>query len=458
VYQANYTFALNAHTNSPAGAIYNRLIAQSACGYGALIQTDELSLLSLSPELFFTIQYSAETGERTITTRPMKGTRTRGRFASEDAALRDELRASEKDSAENVMIVDLLRNDLGRVAEFGSVQVEALFEIEPYPTVWQMTSTISAKLRPQVGLTDIFRALFPCGSVTGAPKIASMHLLNTLEQEPRGAYCGAIGVLKPGGEAVFNVAIRTMTIDTQGNACYRVGGGITYDSGAEAEYQEALAKAAVVADLAPDFELFETFRIENGHVARLEAHLDRLASSAAALGFTYLPQSAYLTIQAVATLHSEGCKRARLRLNRAGEAIVEASALVEHPANPAFRLAKHPVNSADRFLFHKTTRRAVYEAAAAEYPDCWEVLLWNQEGELTEFTRGNLVLEHNGEMRTPALHCGLLPGVLRAELLANGTITEAVLTVADLAKASRIWFINSLRGWIEIRAEGILPA
>ncbi len=458
VYQANFTFALNSHTSCPPEAIYNRLVAQSACGYAALIKTDEISVLSLSPELFFSIQKNADTGERTITTRPMKGTRTRGRFALEDTALKNELLASEKDRAENIMIVDLLRNDLGRVAQFGTVQVDTLFDIEPYPTVWQMTSSISAELRPEAGLTDVFRALFPCGSVTGAPKIASMRLLNALEQGPRGPYCGAIGVVKPGGEAVFNVAIRTMTIDGEGNACYRVGGGITYDSGAEAEYQEALAKAAVVADLAPDFELIETFRIENGHVAHLEAHLDRIAVSAAALGFRFDSESVELTIGAVATLHAEGCKRARLRLNRAGEAIVEASALVDHPANPRFRLAKHSVNSADRFLFHKTTRRAVYESAAADYPDCWEVLLWNENGELTEFTRGNLVLELGGQKRTPTLRCGLLPGVLRSELLAKGDISEAILTPGHLAAASRIWFINSLRGWIEIRPEGILPA
>lgn len=446
-YQINYTFRLHATVRSPGegglAALYAHLASAERVPYAAMIETDEWAVLSLSPELFF-----ERDGDRLVT-KPMKGTAPRGRWPEEDRALGEALRASEKNRAENVMIVDLCRNDVTRVCDVGSVQATALFEVQRYPTVWQMVSTVEGRLREGAGLADIFTALFPAGSITGAPKSSSMRLIAELEHAPRGVYCGAIGYASPGGHAVFNVGIRTMTVHLPtGRAEYGVGGGITWDSTAADEHAEAMQKAACL-ELRPPFSLFETLRYENGEYVRLEGHLRRMRASAEYFGFPGSP---------VPQLPSSPAARVRLVLDRTGELTVTSEPLEATPEDPTFALASSPVDSSNRWLFHKTTRREVYDRHRAAHPEVFDVLLWNERRELTEFTRGNVVLELDGRLVTPERRCGLLAGVFRQQLLDAGGIVEAVVSVEDLPRAARVWFVNSLREWVEVRNCALPPA
>jgi para-aminobenzoate synthetase/4-amino-4-deoxychorismate lyase len=413
--------------------------------YAASIDSGDWRLLSLSPELFFQLD-----GPRLVT-RPMKGTAPRGRWAEEDVALRDELRHSEKNRAENVMIVDLCRNDLSRVCEVGSVRATSLFDVEPYPTVWQMVSTVEGDVRPGTRLSEIFAALFPAGSVTGAPKASSMGIIAGLEHAPRGAYCGAIGFATPDGRATFNVAIRTMTVDmASGRAEYGVGGGITWDSVAADEHAEALNKAACLA-VRPPFALIETLRVEDAALVRVDRHLTRLAESAAYFGLACDLEPIRARFNGCAAAHPEGKWRVRLELDASGKVMIECRACdASGPGPERVVLASRSVDSRDRFLCHKKTRREVYDHHRAEHPDAFDVLLWNERRELTEFTRGNLVVALDGTLFTPPRSSGLLAGVFRGELLETGIINERLLTVDDLQKCARLWFINSLREWVPV--------
>lgn len=454
-YQVNYTFRLQADMTSSADCgdaaslegLYRHLARQARAPYAAFIDAGDWQLLSLSPELFFQID-----GPRLIT-RPMKGTAPRGRWAEEDAALRDELAASTKNRAENVMIVDLCRNDLSRVCDVGSVRASSLFDVEPYPTVWQMVSTVEGELRQGTRLRDVFAALFPAGSITGAPKSSSMRLISALEHAPRGVYCGAIGYASPDGRATFNVAIRTITAHVPtGKAEYGVGGGITWDSVAKHEHAEALSKSACL-EVRPPFSLIETMRLEQGAVVRLGRHLARVRASASFFGFQCDPARVRATLEAHLSSFGPAPRRVRLVLSPLGYSAVQSEPL-EAPSHEAraIALASEPVDSRDRFLCHKTTRRDVYDRHRNAHPDVFDVLLWNERGEVTEFTRGNVVVELDGTRCTPRRECGLLAGVFRAELLDAGVIEERVITVEDLARCSRLWFINSLREWVDVRS------
>ena len=445
-YQTNYTFRLGATLDvAQVDSLYGHLALAERVPYAASLDTGEWRLLSLSPELFFELD-----GARLVT-RPMKGTAARGRWAEEDIALRDELWASEKNRAENVMIVDLCRNDLSRICEIGSVRATSLFDVQPFPTVWQMVSTVEGEVRPGTRLSEIFAALFPAGSITGAPKSSSMRLIASLEHAPRGVYCGAIGYATPDGRATFNVAIRTMTVDTRsGRAEYGVGGGITWDSVAAAEHAEALNKAACLA-LRPPFALIETFRAEGATLVRLDRHLARLAESAAFFGFRCDLELVRHRLDSSVVSKPDGNRRVRLELAADGKVTVESVPL-EAPRNgPEWVvLASRSVDSRDRFLCHKTTRRDVYDHQRAAHPSAFDVLLWNERRELTEFTRGNLVAELDGALWTPSRSSGLLAGVFRGELLDAGTIQERVLMVEDLPRCTKLWFINSLREWVPV--------
>ena len=445
-YQVNHTLRLRAHFSGDDWSFYRALCAAQRPGHGAYLNLGRHRILSASPELFF---HRSGNG---ITVRPMKGTRPRGRFSAEDAALRAELSASEKERAENLMIVDLMRNDLGRIARTGSVQVTQLFDVETYPTVLQMTSTVTAEPREGTSLVDLFRALFPCGSITGAPKVSTMRLIAALEDSPRGPYCGAIGYVTPGGEAVFNVAIRTVVLDAETGAVeYGVGGGITWDSDAGGEYAETVAKAAILTAARPPFRLLETLRLENGEYTLLDRHLKRLTSSAEYFGIPVQSEAARGALRSFADLHRAGAWRVRLLVSQAGSVEVEGTPLVELPPGPLpVALADQPVSRGNVFLFHKTTHRRVYEERKAAHPDAFDVLLWNAEEELTEFTTGNLVLELDGGRWTPPVECGLLAGTLRAELVDRGEIQERVLTREDLQQADRVWYINGVRGWVPV--------
>ncbi|MES2462915.1 MAG: aminodeoxychorismate synthase component I, partial [Armatimonadota bacterium] len=436
-YQVNLTRRLRARMPADFDplALYEHLrTAQAGTRYAAYLDTGRFQIASASPELFFA------TESQRIITRPMKGTARRGRWTEEDEQLAEALAASEKDRAENVMIVDLLRNDLGRIAAIGSVHVVTLFAIERYPTVFQMTSTVEATLREGIGLTEIFGALFPCGSVTGAPKVSTMRHIATLESEPRGVYCGAIGIVQPGGDAVFNVAIRTLVHDAEtGVAEYGVGGGITWDSTAAEEWAETKAKAAVLTQTHadPEFDLLETLRLENGQYTLRARHLARLADSAAYFSRRVDMGEISQALDTFAEAHPEGIWRVRLLVSLEGKPTVEGTAFAFSPSEPLpMMVAKTPADSQNVFLFHKTTRREVYETHRKALPEgIYDALLWNENGDVTEFTSANLVAEIAGVRWTPPRQAGLLAGTFRNELLANGEIQERTLTIADIVGA-----------------------
>jgi para-aminobenzoate synthetase/4-amino-4-deoxychorismate lyase len=446
-YQVNFTFPLRTGWRGDSQALFRRLATASAAPYATYLDCGERAVLSLSPELFFRRQ-----GDR-IEMRPMKGTRLRGRFPEEDVAQAAGLAASPKERAENLMIVDMARNDLGRIAAPGSVRVDRLFELERYPTVWQMTSTVSAQ--SSAGLAQLFAALFPCASVTGAPKARTMQWIARLERAPRGIYCGAIGWAAPARRASFAVAIRTAVVDRSAATLeYGVGSGVVWDSQAAAEYQECLAKARAFAEPAPPFALFETmlWRPRCG-VALLEKHLARLAASASYFGFEQDERAwRSAALAGLAALAGKEMHRQRIRLELSPDGAFSFASRPFRPERREWRviLARDPVASQDVSLFHKTTNRAVYDAAlaAARAAGADEAILWNERGELTEGTRTNLVLELGGERLTPARTCGLLGGVFRQELLERGKIREALLTREDLLRAERVLLVNALRGWI----------
>jgi para-aminobenzoate synthetase/4-amino-4-deoxychorismate lyase len=444
-YQINYTFRQHAHVEPAAlPALYASLARAAQAPDSALIDTGGWRLLSLSPELFFRIDHGR------LVTQPMKGTAPRGLWPADDAARAAALAASEKNRAENVMIVDLARNDITRVADIGTVQATTLFHVDRYPSVLQMVSTVEGNLSTGTPLSAVFRALFPAGSITGAPKSSSMRLIAALEHAPRGAYCGAIGFASPDGRAVFNVAIRTVTVAPDGAATYGVGGGITWDSEAGDEYNEAISKAACLI-VRPDFELLETFRAEQGVVVRFAGHLERMRESARYFGFPFDDGRVRRAVADELGRHPTGLRRVRLRVNRDGVASVESVELEPPSASrPLVVLSDLPVDARDKFLYHKTTARQVYEDRAARHPGVFDVLLWNEDGHVTEFTRGNVVVELGGVAYTPPRSSGLLAGVLRGELIARGEIIERVITRDDLQTASKIWFVNSLRGRIDV--------
>lgn len=454
-YQVNYTVRLNSRLSGTPLALFARLAAAQESPYAAFLDCDDYAICSASPELFFQLD-----GTRIIS-RPMKGTAARGLWFDQDRQMREWLAGSAKDRAENLMILDMVRNDIGRIADLGSVSVSGLFDIEQYPTVFQMTSTVEG--RTTATLPEIFTGLFPCASITGAPKVRTMQIIRELEPRPRGVYCGAIGYVGPGPTARFNVAIRTAVVDkSDGSVEYGVGGGIVWDSQPHGEYQECLAKAALLGHRRPDFELLETllFEPETGYYL-LEGHLRRLEESARYFNWRVdRVKVAAALEQAAANLSQRS--RVRLRVNRAGQCVIETSLQpASDPARPwRLRLARAPIQTQDVFLYHKTTQRQVYERAAADRGDVDDVLLWNEQGEVTETLIANVVAELDGRLITPPVACGLLPGVMRAHLLACGEIAECPLSLADLDRCKRLFIINSVRGQLPavVEAEGFAKA
>lgn len=445
-YQMNYTVRARARFTGDAQSYYEQLRQAQQAEFCAYADIGTHRILSASPELFFAWQ------DGVLTTRPMKGTARRGQLPEEDAELARWLRDSEKNRAENLMIVDLLRNDLSRLSMPGGVQVPHLFSIENYPTVLQMTSTITARTRPEVTLDDVFAALFPCGSITGAPKLKSMDIIAELEKSPRAVYCGAIGHVAPGGAARFNVAIRTVTLDVANETLEcGLGGGITWDSVAADEYAEVQTKSRFLTLANNGFELFETLLLVDGRYELLDRHLARLAASARHFGFA-TPQDAASVLAAHAAAHPQGRLRVRLLCAADGRLRIESSAAGEPDSSMrTVRLASAPVSRAEPLLYHKTTRRGIYDAHLSQVAgSAFDVLLWNDAGELTEFTRGNLVLDIDGCRYTPPVSSGLLDGTLRRELVERGELVERVLSCEDLGRAQAVWFINSVRGWIPV--------
>lgn len=443
-YQTNYTIRLHSSFKGDDLAFFDKLRRAQSSNYCAYLQMGDYSILSASPELFFQLKGN------TLTTRPMKGTIKRGKTAAEDEAKADELYHSDKNRAENVMIVDLLRNDLSVVAKTGTVKVEKLFDIERYPTVHQMTSTITAEIKKDIALIDIFKALFPCGSITGAPKIRTMEIIEEMEGTPREVYCGTIGYITPEKEAIFNVPIRTVLIENEtGKATYGVGGGITWDSTAEDEYDEVIAKALLLEEERPRFSLLESLLLSDGEYFLLHEHLQRLKASAKYFNYSITIESIRTDLLVHAEFFPNGDYKVRLLVNSKGEPIIESQPMMQ-VSDFNCQLADQPVDQDNAFLYHKTTNRKVYEEFQRKYPDSFDVLLWNKEGELTEFTNGNLVVEMDDAYYTPPVSSGLLAGTFRNSLIQEGKVLEKTLTVEDLEKCQNIWFINSVRKWVPI--------
>ncbi|MBK8210700.1 MAG: aminodeoxychorismate synthase component I [Rhodospirillales bacterium] len=448
-YQINLTMRLDFAFDGDPLALFAALRRRQRVSHSALIATPDFHILSLSPELFLRVRNGL------ASVRPMKGTAARAPTPAEDDAVRARLRADEKSRAENLMIVDLLRNDLSRLARPGDVRVTDLFTIETYRSLHQMTSGIEATLRPVVGLSALLRALFPCGSVTGAPKIRAMQIIHDLERKPRGVYCGAIGLLAPNGDAFFNVAIRTLVLRPDGRGEMGIGSGVIFDSDADAEYDECLLKAEFLVRSEPPLRLVETLRwqADVGYVL-LERHLARLAASAAWFVLPYDDLEVRSALSLAARSFAREPMRVRLLLDEDGEASVTTQPLPQSCDKALrWRFATQAVSMRDPFLYHKTTRRPLYDAelAGARAAGCDEVLFCNERGELTEGAWTNLFVRRAGRLLTPPVACGLLDGTLRRELLDTGAAEEAVLRAEELKDAEAVLFGNSVRGLMPAR-------
>lgn len=445
-YQVNYTTRLEANFSGDDYSFFKQLTLNQEAPYSAYLNIGQYRILSASPELFFHVKNNK------ITTKPMKGTAKRGRYPKEDSYHLEHLKNSQKEQAENLMIVDLLRNDVGKLAKPGSVKVPKLFEIETYPTVHQMTSTIEAELRTDTTVFDWFKALFPCGSITGAPKIRTMDYIAELEQSPREVYCGAVGFITPQRDATFNVPIRTVIIDKdRDKAIYGVGSGITWDSTVDGEYEELFTKARLLTEERVQFQLLESLSLVDGNFPLLNYHIDRLLSSGHYFNFTPNRSQLEKCLNHVATTYTKGHYKVRLLVDRNNNLSTDLQAVraIQQPLSCV--LAKSPVDINDPFLYHKTTNRKLYEKHQLESPsDTFSVLLWNEKQELTEFTIGNLVVEDRGQLYTPPIACGLLNGTYRQHMLDQGVIKEKILKKDDLNKFDKIWFINSVRGWLQV--------
>ena len=469
LYQVNFTAPISGALQGSADALFAALQRAQPGGYAAHIDAGAEQVLSVSPELFFDWQDAPEGGR--ILARPMKGTAPRGATPEQDADNAAHLRTAPKERAENVMIVDLLRNDLSRIALPHSVEVPALFATQALPTVWQMTSDVTARTRPGTTLTDVFAALFPCGSVTGAPKVRAMQMIRALEKTPRGVYCGAVGVVRPvqgsvgpGGlhlvAATFNVPIRTVVLRAGGShgaggipavttATCGIGSGITSGAEPAAEWAEWRHKRAFVERASMPFQILETLGLQRGKFQHADLHVRRLSEAAAHFGFVCNAHAVRQELQIAALQHRDGAWRVRLLLSADGSSRTEAFAL--HPtAEPVcLQLATRPFEAAhSEFVRYKTTRRAHYAAFAPTTPGVFDTVLWNEAGQITESTFGNLAAFIDDRWITPPLSCGLLPGIGRAVALRDGWVTEAVLRVDDVAKVQNWAFINSLRGWL----------
>ncbi|MGB3450103.1 MAG: aminodeoxychorismate synthase component I [Giesbergeria sp.] len=450
LYQVNYTAPLTGALQGSAAALFAALQRAQPGGYAAHIDAGGEQVLSVSPELFFDWQDAPGGGD--ILARPMKGTAARGATPEEDAAQADHLRTAPKERAENVMIVDLLRNDLSRIALPHSVQVPALFATQALPTVWQMTSDVRARTRPGTTLTDVFAALFPCGSVTGAPKVRAMQMIHALEPAPRGVYCGAVGVVRPGEQggirATFNVPIRTVALQGDLARC-GIGSGITADAVADAEWNEWRHKRAFVERASMPFDLLETLALEEGRLRHVADHLARLQQAAAHFSIPWNAGAVHQCLQALADGHSQGLWRVRLLLGAAGQPRAEAFALQPTPQPVRLQLARSPLTEAhSEFVRFKTTRRAHYAAFAPTETGVFDTVLWNEAGEITEGSFGNIAMLLDGRWVTPPLSCGLLPGVGRAVALREGRVQEAVVRLEDVPRVEAWAFVNSLRGWL----------
>ena len=441
-YQVNYTVQLQQNLTADPFAIYNRLVVEQNAHYNAFIQHDDVSIISISPELFF-----KKDGDR-LTTRPMKGTTNRGLTTETDLKQAQWLAQDQKNRSENMMIVDLLRNDMNRISKIGSENVKRLCQVEQYSTVWQMTSTIETQLLPNSSLSDVFQALFPCGSITGAPKIATMEIIKKVEKQSRGVYCGAIGILVPQGPSIFNVAIRTLQMEGT-KAVYGVGGGITWDSKWEAEYEETKQKAAVLYRQNPRFDLISTGRVHQGKLLFLEEHMKRLQESSRYFDYPFNKEKVKKQVEDLCqSLDFDTDYRLKMSLAKDGELTFEhnqLTGLADDFCQARLVEQTYPLDSP--YTYFKTSYRPHISLGPHEQ------IYYNQKKELLETSIGNLVLKIEDQLYTPPIHLGLLNGIYRQNLIANNQVSERVLTLDNLKQAQAIYGCNAVRGLYELKVD-----
>lgn len=440
-YQINYTYRLSTTLRSDPLALFASLASAHVPPFAAYVDTGEWAICSLSPELFF-----HRSGTH-IESRPMKGTAPRGLWFEQDLERGRALQQSEKDRAENVMIVDMVRNDLGRIARPGTVRVTSLFDVERYPSVLQLTSTVAAETTAT--LVDVMAALFPAASITGTPKPRATEIIAEVECSPRRAYTGSVGFIDPGGRAQFNVAIRTAVVNRASNTAeYGVGGGIVADSNLDDEQRESVLKSRALQVSSPTFDLLETLLwTPDGGYVLIGRHLRRLLQSADYFGFAVDVIDARERLERLAADFANQPQRVRLLLSRRGAVELQASPQDPNEGFSEVTLAAAPIDRTSPFLYHKTTNRRVYEAAVRARPGFSDVLLFNDHGEITESTIANVVVEVDGTLVTPPVACGLLPGTLRGHLLDEGRIREGAVTIDMLRAAPPCFLLNSVRGF-----------
>lgn len=448
IYQLNLTFKSEFQISGDPAGLYRTLRDAQPTRHSSLIKTPDFSILSLSPELFLTRKGTM------LETRPMKGTEPRGSSPHQDRKARDRLVSDEKQRAENLMIVDLMRNDIGRLAEIGSVKVPELFSVETYPSLHQMISRVQGNLPVGTTCEEIIRATFPAGSITGAPKVRAMELIGEIEDSPRGIYCGSIGSIDPEQNINLSVAIRTAIIIKDGTGEIGIGSGIVSDSRADSEYDEALLKMRFLTDVMEDFQLFETILYDGRKGYWLfDEHMHRLSASAVHFDFTFDQHAIVNALSEETCGREEERVRVRLDLERNGKMTVKSAVLPTPASGPpvsiAFVVSPTKVDSQDVFLGYKTTRRDLYDEEFAHYGKAFgsgEVIYVNERGELTEGSRTNIFLEFDGVLLTPSLTSGVLPGTLRRHLLETGRALEADLAISSLIKADAIYLGNSVMG------------
>lgn len=440
--QINYTVPFDTDFTGNSAHYYERLKNAQKSSYNAYLQLGDIDILSASPELFFEVK------NEVITVKPMKGTIHRGKTLVADEANKQWLTNSRKNQLENDLIVALMKEEILPLTQDNHVTVSSLYDVEKYPTVYQMTSTIKGNLKHNLPLTTILQTLFPCGSISGVPKQETLTLIDEVEPYPREVYCGAIGYFAPDGDAIFNVPIRTVTIDRNSNqATYGAGGAITAQSQVEEEYEEMLTKTKVLDMKETSFELLETIGLTNGKFILFDAHMKRLLDSARYFDFIINEQAIVDKLHTLKKQYATGNWRVRLSVNSVG-AITVTCAELKSVLEPNVTLAQHPIDRENTFHYHKTTYRKIYEEHANK--QSFDTILWNDNNEVTEFTIGNIVIEQNGIYYTPPIECGVLPGTYREKLVHTGKVQEKVIYTSELTDHTNMWLINSVRGWIKV--------
>lgn len=433
-YEVNFTYPFKVYTNTDTLSLYNYLLMKQKTKYNTFIANEWEELISCSPELFFSLK------DGQIKTKPMKGTIARGKTEELDRKNYEFLKNDIKNQAENVMIVDLLRNDLSKIAKTGTVNVDKLFEIEKHPTLYQMTSEISAELKNNTTLLDIFKAIYPCGSITGAPKISTMDIIEEVELHPRGIYCGAIGFISK-EQCEFSVPIRILQknrLDDNKFYRYHVGGAIVWDSNIDNEWEETITKKKIL-DTEIKFNLLETLLIKDGDVKFINYHKKRIEQSAKTLGFEFYPESFYFDT-------SKDCI-ARFILAKDGRTQIEYRK-INKPKSFKIKISNEKMNSSNLYLYHKTTFRPWYDFILDDY---FDIIFLNERNEITEGTRSNIVIQKDNKLYTPPVSCGLLNGVYRQYLIDSKKISEKILYKEDLENADKIFCINSVREMVEVK-------